>query len=267
MSSSGAGDTAGADEGAGRRPRLQDLLRQADAEAVAREQRTADAPAAGTDEERTQAHRTQQEPQTQLSQDHDGTAAHRPDAAPGQSAPEAQEPSAPGGTPTEETVTREKRAFAARLGEFRRTAVLVPSLDGDLMTATYGGIRWIYAFSDEAALARFAVAAGWEPPPADGLEFLSVYGARLLDVVIPATGRPTGVALDVADAETGGCVMFPPVLGIVPDEAALDGENGEALAAAAAAEDEAATAATTEADAGASAPDRATGAGDGGTTA
>lgn len=130
----------------------------------------------------------------------------------------------------EDAVAREQRAFAARLGEFRRTAVIVPTLDGDLMTATYGGIRWIYAFSDRQALARFAVAAGWEPPPADGLEFLTVYGARLLDVVVPATGEPTGVALDVADAETGGCVMFPPVRGIVPDEAAVDGTNGEALA-------------------------------------
>nr|WP_245659188.1 hypothetical protein [Streptomyces ochraceiscleroticus] len=134
----------------------------------------------------------------------------------------------------EDVIAREKRAFAARLGEFRRTAVIVPTLDGDLMTATYGGIRWIYAFSDRPALARFAVAAGWEPPPADGLEFLTVYGARLLDVVVPAAGEPTGVALDVADAETGGCVMFPPVLGIVPDEAAVDGANGEALATAAA---------------------------------
>ncbi|MEV0602250.1 SseB family protein [Streptomyces sp. NPDC050315] len=181
MSTSGAGESSGAARADGR-PRLEDLLRQADAEAAAREQQASEPRADRTDE--------------------------APPAA-------------------------AVRAFAARLGEFRRTAVIVPTLDGDLMTATYGGIRWIYAFSDRQALARFAVAAGWEPPPADGLEFLTVYGARLLDVVVPATGEPTGVALDVADAEAGGCVMFPPVLGIVPDEAAVDGPNGEALATAA----------------------------------
>ncbi|MFI8995736.1 SseB family protein [Streptomyces sp. NPDC053542] len=195
MSTSGAGESSGAARADGR-PRLEDLLRQADAEAAARERRPS-------------------EPRADR--------APRPAPAP-DPAPEA-----------EDATARETRAFAARLGEFRRTAVIVPTLDGDLMTAAYGGIRWIYAFSDRPALARFAVTAGWEPPPADGLEFLTVYGARLLDVVIPATGEPTGVALDVADAETGGCVMFPPVLGIVPDEAAVDGENGEALAAAAAA--------------------------------
>ena len=49
---------------------------------------------------------------------------------------------------------------AAMVGEFRRTAVLVPLVDDDFMTATYGGIHWIYAFADEYALARFAEARG-----------------------------------------------------------------------------------------------------------
>lgn len=54
-----------------------------------------------------------------------------------------------------------RREFAALLGEFRRTAVLVP-LDeaGDLWSAEQNGVRWICAFSDEEALARFASARG-----------------------------------------------------------------------------------------------------------
>ena len=40
---------------------------------------------------------------------------------------------------------------AALLGEFRRSAVLVPLFQGGLMSGDFGGIRWIYAFTDEAA--------------------------------------------------------------------------------------------------------------------
>ncbi|WP_405696243.1 hypothetical protein [Streptomyces sp. NBC_01185] len=45
-----------------------------------------------------------------------------------------------------------RREFAVLLGEFRRTAVLVP-LDeaGDLWSAEQNGVRWICALSDEAA--------------------------------------------------------------------------------------------------------------------
>lgn len=54
-----------------------------------------------------------------------------------------------------------RREFARLLGEFRRTAVLVPFDDSEsLWTADFNGVRWICAFSDEEALARFAVARG-----------------------------------------------------------------------------------------------------------
>jgi hypothetical protein len=60
------------------------------------------------------------------------------------------------------------------LGEFRRTAVLVPlgdtpGPDGErgLLTADFNGVRFILAFSDEQALARYAQARG-EAPPASG---------------------------------------------------------------------------------------------------
>ncbi|MFF2199381.1 hypothetical protein [Streptomyces sp. NPDC058145] len=115
-------------------------------------------------------------------------------------------------------VRRRRREFAALLGEFRRTAVLVP-LDSDEnpLTADRGGVRWILAFSNEPALARFAIARDegereWA--------YRRVLGARLLDAGVPAVGVPCGVALDAADGDEG--VLFPPVAGIVPDAVAVD---------------------------------------------
>lgn len=90
------------------------------------------------------------------------------------------------------------------------------------LVGEYGGVRWIYAFSDEAALSRFAVAK------ADGARertYRTVLGARLLDAAVPAAGVPCGVALDVGSGGDG--VLFPPVAGIVPDGAAVDVEDGE----------------------------------------
>ncbi|GAB2778564.1 SseB family protein [Streptomyces sp. NPDC054796] len=112
----------------------------------------------------------------------------------------------------------------AMIGEFRRTAVLVPLAESGMWTAEYGGIRWIYAFTDEDALARFARARGAAPD--EEWEYAAVLGARLLDVMVPELGVPAGVAVDVADEE--GSMMFPPVKGIVPDEVAIDlDENGD----------------------------------------
>ncbi len=103
------------------------------------------------------------------------------------------------------------------LGEFRRTAVLVP-LDeaGDLWSADLNGVRWICAFSDEEALARFALARG-----ESGREwtYRTVLGARLLDVMVPMLPGPGGVALDAGSTDG---MLFPPVAGIVPDAVAVD---------------------------------------------
>lgn len=119
--------------------------------------------------------------------------------------------------PSDEVELR-RREFAAVLGEFRRTPVLVP-LDADEipLTVDYGGIRWVLAFSNESALARFAIARGegereWA--------YQRVLGARLLDSCVPAVGVPCGVALDAASGDEG--VLFPPVVGIVPESAAVD---------------------------------------------
>ncbi|MFD0067214.1 hypothetical protein ACFRAI_25185 [Streptomyces sp. NPDC056637] len=126
-------------------------------------------------------------------------------------------------------VDARRRAFAALLGEFRRTAVLVPlgdegGPDGEpgLLTADFNGIRFLLAFSDEQALARYAQARG---EFAREWTYRTILGAKLLDVAVPAAGVPCGVALDCADGPDG--MVFPPVRGIVPDEAAVDRDEGE----------------------------------------
>ncbi|MEV6330288.1 SseB family protein [Streptomyces sp. NPDC051909] len=118
--------------------------------------------------------------------------------------------------PADETLAA-RREFARLLGEFRRTAVLVP-FDGfeSPWTADFGGVRWICAFSDEEALARFAVARG---DAGREWTYRTVLGARLLDVMVPLLPGPGGVALDAGSADG---VVFPPVAGVVPDEVAVE---------------------------------------------
>ncbi len=124
------------------------------------------------------------------------------------------------------TVRTGEGNLAALLGEFRRAAVLVPLFQNGLMSGDFGGIRWIYAFTSEAALARFDAGLGTAAPATR--EDITVLGGRLLDVVIPSLGAPAGIAVDVADEDRS--ILFPPVVGIVPDRAAVDagadGDNG-----------------------------------------
>lgn len=109
------------------------------------------------------------------------------------------------------------------VGEFRRSEVLVPVVDDSLLSVEAGGIRWIFAFTDDAALERFAQARGEAVP-----ERVPVYGARLLDQVVPGATKaagPVGIALD-AGSPAG--MVLPPVAGIVPGAAALDAEGADA---------------------------------------
>ncbi|MFJ9003367.1 SseB family protein [Streptomyces canus] len=106
---------------------------------------------------------------------------------------------------------RERRA---EIGEFRRREVLVPVVDGSLLSAEAGGIRWLFAFTDAGALRRFAEARGEAVP-----ERIPVYGARLLDQVVRAVNGQVGIAVD-AGSPTG--FVLPPVAGIVPDAVAVD---------------------------------------------
>ncbi|MFJ2163293.1 hypothetical protein [Streptomyces sp. NPDC087856] len=124
-------------------------------------------------------------------------------------------------TETETAVQRMDRIRHAIDG-FRDTTVLVPlvPLDGGgrgFLTADFGGVRWIHAFTDELAAAAFDAAQGAVHSRRD---FMAVRGWRLLDVVIPAMAGPCGVALDVGSDDDG--VLLPPVAGIVPDAAAVD---------------------------------------------
>jgi SseB protein N-terminal domain len=102
------------------------------------------------------------------------------------------------------------------IGEFRRSRVLVPVDGGGVLAADFGGVCWLYAFSDEESLSRFATARG----NAAGTEvsYMSMYGARLLDVAVPAVGVPAGVAVDVAGPSP---LLLPPMGGVVPDAVAV----------------------------------------------
>ncbi|MFF5567194.1 hypothetical protein ACFY7Z_22270 [Streptomyces sp. NPDC012623] len=110
----------------------------------------------------------------------------------------------------------------ALVGELRRALVLVPLDGGGLRTGESGGVRWVFGFTDEAALARFARArdTGDGRDTGRAWEFAELRGARLLDEIVPAMGVPGGVAINVADAD--GSMLFPPVVGIVPDAVAVD---------------------------------------------
>jgi len=129
-------------------------------------------------------------------------------------------------------VRARRRRFLDRLGEFRRSQVLVPMgvLPGAgpaaeaPLTVDLGGVRWILAFTGEAALARYAAARGeaereWR--------YRGVRGAALLDAAVPTvagSGVPCGVLVDAADGEQG--LVLPPVVGVVPEDVAVDGPDG-----------------------------------------
>lgn len=119
----------------------------------------------------------------------------------------------------------------ALVGELRRALVLVPYDGGGLWTAEFGGVRWVCGFTDEGALARFAearAAVGGVGAAERAWVYAVFRGARLLDEVIPAMGVPAGVAVNVGDPN--GSMLFPPVVGIVPDAVAVDADLPDARA-------------------------------------
>lgn len=73
------------------------------------------------------------------------------------------------------------------------------------------------AFTDETALARFALHQGPGDRPMD---YAALLGARIVDEIVPSLGEPTGLAVDIASED--GSMFFPPVTGIVPDGVAVD---------------------------------------------
>ncbi|MGV4982977.1 hypothetical protein ACVB8X_24370 [Streptomyces sp. NRAIS4] len=163
-------------------------------------------------------------------QHRDSPPAFATQTAPGASAHRAHtgqdEGARPPGPPEDARAKADARRnqFTEMLATFRDTAVLVPVQDQGWLTVDFGGVRWILAFSDEPALARYALARG---QGSEEWTYQTVLGARLLDAAVPRAGVPCGVALDAAD---GGeqAVLFPPVTGIVPDAHAVnDGYVGD----------------------------------------
>ncbi|CAM5257359.1 hypothetical protein SGLAM104S_09663 [Streptomyces glaucescens] len=103
----------------------------------------------------------------------------------------------------------------ALVGEMRRSVLLVPV--SGLWSARSGGVRWVCGFTDEAALARFAVHHG---PGDRSMDHVALLGARIVDEIVPSLGEPAGLAVDIATDD--GSMFFPPVTGIVPDGVAVD---------------------------------------------
>ncbi|MEV4333399.1 hypothetical protein AB0K02_23125 [Streptomyces sp. NPDC049597] len=108
----------------------------------------------------------------------------------------------------------------ALVGEMRRSVLLVPLANGGLWSAHSGGVRWVCAFTDETALAQFALHHG----PADRpLDYAALLGARIVDDIVPGLNEPAGLAVDIATED--GSMFFPPVTGIVPEAAAVDADE------------------------------------------
>lgn len=120
-----------------------------------------------------------------------------------------------------EAFHRQDGSFARVLSVFRETELVVPVRDGRLLTAESGGVRWSLAFSTEAGLEAYRTAH--DEADGDPLPWVRVTGAWLLDVAVPQTDGPAGVVLDVAGDRP---VLFPPVRGVVPDDAVVGKEAG-----------------------------------------
>lgn len=91
------------------------------------------------------------------------------------------------------------------IAAFRDAIVVVPT-DGRqaLLTVDLRGVRWVPAFTDTVALARFALARGDAGRP---WSYLTTRGARLLDALLPAIDQPAGIAVDVGGQRP---VFLPP---------------------------------------------------------
>src|SRR5918996_5146120 len=124
------------------------------------------------------------------------------------------------GTALAERIAERRRGIGdprALVGEMRRSVFLVPVAGGGLWSVRSGGVRWICGFTDEAALARFALrhSSGDQP-----MDYAALLGARIVDEIVPTLDEPAGLAVDIATED--GSMFFPPVVGIVPDGVAVD---------------------------------------------
>lgn len=117
---------------------------------------------------------------------------------------------------TEIRLARGGLANAEALQRAIRDSVLyvLPLGEEAVMCADLNDITWVLAFTSVDEVALYAAAKG--ATAADEIDYLSVTGAHLVEQVLPAWGRATGIALDVAGSE-------PLMLPILP--ASLDGAS------------------------------------------
>ncbi|MGW0177284.1 SseB family protein [Rhodococcus sp. NPDC003322] len=88
----------------------------------------------------------------------------------------------------------------------RDALVLLPVTDDDrILISTVRGVDWLCAFTDESEHAAYLHARGG----AASARYRALFGRRLLDEILPALPRPTGVVIDAAGAAP---MAFPPDL-------------------------------------------------------
>lgn len=103
----------------------------------------------------------------------------------------------------------------AFLVAFRASTVYLQRIDPlSLPMVSIDGLNWLAAFSSLELLRQYLLARR-ESAEAD---YLSVTGERLLDHILPALPRPTGV---VFDNGADHMMALPPVRGIVSDDLAV----------------------------------------------
>lgn len=104
---------------------------------------------------------------------------------------------------------------ATLVASLRSSELLVPSAaDGAPLTTDLDGVSWVLAFTSEQALAVYAAARG---PVTRSTYFLTLSGSLLLDVALPALGRPGGIAVDLAGSYP---MLFPATVEPVVDAVA-----------------------------------------------
>ncbi|MBA8960991.1 hypothetical protein JOJ86_000869 [Rhodococcus percolatus] len=96
----------------------------------------------------------------------------------------------------------------ALLTDALRSALLLIPLTGDdrLLTSTFGGLNWVCAFTSKQEYARYLLARDEQGGPC---RFHTVFGWRLLDILVPSVPGPTGIVIDVAGATP---MAFPPAV-------------------------------------------------------
>ncbi|MGW0042559.1 SseB family protein [Rhodococcus sp. NPDC003348] len=88
----------------------------------------------------------------------------------------------------------------------RAAVVLLPVTDDDrILISTVRGVDWVCAFTDEAEYTAYLHARR----EAASVRYRALFGRRLLDEIVPALPRPTGVVIDAAGAAP---MAFPPDL-------------------------------------------------------